>query len=273
MMMSLCPEGRKKVTLSTLKKLYEAGEPIAMLTCYDSSFAALEDNAGVDMILIGDSLGMTIQGHDSTIPVTMRDMIYHTECVARGARNTFIVTDMPFGSYQNSEEEAVKNAVDLMRAGANMVKFEGGKEVAPLVRKLVSIGIPVCAHIGFTPQAVNILGGYFVQGRKDDRAAQLKEDAAALQEAGASIVLMEMVPAALAAEITESLSVPTIGIGAGAGCSGQVLVLQDILGVYPGRKIRFVKNFMEGASSIQQAAERYVAAVKTRTFPTSEHSF
>lgn len=271
--MSFHPEEQKKVTLSSLKKLYEAGEPIAMLTCYDSSFAALEEKAGVDMILIGDSLGMTIQGHDSTVPVTMRDMIYHTECVARGAKKAFIVTDMPFGSYQASEEEAVKNAVELMRAGANMVKFEGGAEVAPLVRKLTTIGIPVCAHIGFTPQAVNILGGYFVQGRRDDRAEQLKQDALALQKAGASLVLMEMVPAALAAEITESLSVPTIGIGAGVGCSGQVLVLQDILGVYPGRKIRFVKNFMEGASSIQEAVERYVAEVKARSFPTPEHSF
>lgn len=264
---------RTKVTLNYLRKLYEAGEPITMLTCYDATFAHVEDEAGVEILLIGDSLGMTIQGHDSTIPVTIDDMVYHTECVARGNKNALVLADMNFGSYLVNEDEAVANAVRLMKAGAHMVKFEGGHEVVPLVRRLTTMGIPVCAHIGFKPQSVHLVGGFLVQGRSEAAAIAMKEEALALQEAGAGMVLFEMIPAALAKEITESLAVPTIGIGGGAGTSGQVLVLQDILNIFPGRKPRFSHNFMQGANSIQGAIENYVKAVKARVFPKDEHSF
>lgn len=264
---------RKPIKLSTLRKMHAEGEPIVMLTCYDASFAALEDEAGVDIMLIGDSLGMTIQGHGTTIPVSIDDMAYHTACVARGSRNALVLADMSFGSYLVNEDEAVRNAVKLMKAGANMVKFEGGLEVCPLVRRLKQIGIPVCGHIGFTPQSVNAIGGYFIQGKSASGEEKLCQEAMALQEAGADMVLFEMVPAGIASKITKELSIPTIGIGAGVGTSGQVLVLQDILGIFPGRKPKFSKNFMEGASSIQQAVANYVQAVKSRQFPTDQHSF
>ena len=249
------------------------GQKIAMLTCYDASFAALMDEAGVDVLLVGDSLGMVIQGEDSTLPVTMEQMEYHTRIVARGAKKALVLADMPFGSYQESPQQAFRNAARLMAAGAHMVKLEGGATMLEATRFLVKHGIPVCAHIGLTPQSVNALGGYKVQGKTDAQAQQLKADALALQEAGAAMVLMEMVPAKLAAEITQSLSVPTIGIGAGVGTSGQVLVVYDMLSVYPGKKARFVKNFMAGAGSIQGAIEAYVTAVKNQSFPADEHSF
>lgn len=205
---------RKPVKLGTLRKMHQEGEPIVMLTCYDASFAALEDEAGVDIMLIGDSLGMTIQGHGTTIPVSIDDMAYHTACVARGNKNAFVLADMNFGSYLVNEDEAVRNAVKLMKAGANMVKFEGGLEVCPLVRRLKQIGIPVCAHIGFTPQSVNAIGGYYVQGKTANGEEKLYQEAMALQEAGADMVLFEMVPAGIASKITKELSIPTIGIGA-----------------------------------------------------------
>lgn len=249
------------------------GQKIAMLTCYDASFAALLDEAGVDVLLVGDSLGMVIQGEDSTLPVTMEQMEYHTRIVARGAKKALVLADMPFGSYQESPQQAFRNAARLMAAGAHMVKLEGGATMLESTRFLVKHGIPVCAHIGLTPQSVNALGGYKVQGKTDAQAQQLKADALALQEAGAAMVLMEMVPAKLAAEITQSLSVPTIGIGAGVGTSGQVLVVYDMLSVYPGKKARFVKNFMAGVGSIQGAIEAYVAAVKNQSFPAEEHAF
>lgn len=249
------------------------GQKIAMLTCYDASFAALMDEAGVDVLLVGDSLGMVIQGEDSTLPVTMEQMEYHTRIVARGAKKALVLADMPFGSYQESPQQAFRNAARLMAAGAHMVKLEGGATMLEATRFLVKHGIPVCAHIGLTPQSVNALGGYKVQGKTDAQAQQLKADALALQEAGAAMVLMEMVPAKLAAEITQSLSVPTIGIGAGVGTSGQVLVVYDMLSVYPGKKARFVKNFMAGAGSIQGAIEAYVTAVKNQSFPAEEHAF
>ena len=249
------------------------GQKIAMLTCYDASFAALMDEAGVDVLLVGDSLGMVIQGEDSTLPVTMEQMEYHTRIVARGAKKALVLADMPFGSYQESPQQAFRNAARLMAAGAHMVKLEGGATMLEATRFLVKHGIPVCAHIGLTPQSVNALGGYKVQGKTDAQAQQLKADALALQEAGAALVLMEMVPAKLAAEITQSLSVPTIGIGAGVGTSGQVLVVYDMLSVYPGKKARFVKNFMAGVGSIQGAIEAYVSAVKNQSFPAEEHSF
>lgn len=244
-----------------------------MLTAYDASFARLCDEAGVDIVLIGDSLGMVIQGHESTLPVTMDETEYHVRCVARGSRRPLVLADMPFASFQESPELAFRNAARLMAAGAQMVKLEGGAHMAETTRFLVDRGIPVCAHIGLTPQSVNAFGGFKVQGRSDEAAAKLVADASALESAGAGIVLMESMPAAVARRVTESLTVPTIGIGAGPDVSGQVLVLYDMLDIYPGRKPRFVRNFMEGAPSVKAAIEAYVKAVKDKTFPGPEHSF
>jgi 3-methyl-2-oxobutanoate hydroxymethyltransferase len=245
-----------------------------VLTCYDASFAAMLDRVGVEVLLVGDSLGNVLQGHTSTLPVTMEHMEYHTACVARGARRPLIMADMPFGSYQESPAQAMHNATKLMAAGAHMVKLEGGAYMAETVRFLVERGVPVCAHTGLTPQAVNQLGGYRVQGATDDSAAVLKADALALQDAGAAMMVIEMIPAALGAQITKSLTnMATIGIGAGPDCDGQVLVLHDMLGVYPGKKPRFTKDFMAGASSIEDAVARYVAAVKGKTFPAPENCY
>jgi 3-methyl-2-oxobutanoate hydroxymethyltransferase len=249
------------------------GEKIAMLTCYDASFATLLEANGVDVLLVGDSLGMVIQGRESTLPVTIEQMAYHTSCVVSGAQQAFIMVDMPFGTSQASPRETFAYAVQLMAAGAHMVKLEGGAEMVETVHFLTSRGIPVCGHIGLTPQSVHQLGGYRVQGKGDAAAHQLLQDALALQQAGAGMVLMEAIPAPLAAEVTAQLSVPTIGIGAGVGCSGQVLVLYDMLGIYPGKKARFVKDFMPGAGSIGQAVANYVAEVKAGSFPAAEHSF
>ena len=262
-----------RTTVTSLQKLAAEGHKIAMLTCYDASFASLMDEAGVDVLLVGDSLGMVIQGEDSTLPVTIEQMEYHTRIVARGAKKALVLADMPFGSYQEGPQQAFRNAARLMAAGAHMVKLEGGATMVETTRFLVDRGIPVCGHIGLTPQSVNTIGGYKVQGKGDEAAQQLKAEALALQAAGAGIVLMEMVPAKLAAEITEALAVPTIGIGAGVGTSGQVLVVYDMLGVYPGKKARFVRNFMNGSGSILAAIEAYVAAVKNQSFPAEEHSF
>ena len=262
-----------RITLLKLQKLYSDGIKIAMLTCYDSSFAALVEEAGVECLLVGDSLGNVLQGHSSTLPVTMEDMVYHTQCVARGSRTAFILADLPFASYQESREQAYRNAARLMAAGAHMVKLEGGAEFARSVGFLTRRGIPVCAHLGLTPQSVHQLGGYRVQGRTAEAGEQLLGDAIALQEAGASIILFEAIPAELARRVTAELQVPTIGIGAGPDCSGQVLVLHDMLGIYPGRPAKFVRNFMNGASSISDAVVRYVHAVKDSSFPAAEHSF
>ena len=262
-----------RTTLSTLKAMHGKAEKIAMLTCYDASFAALLEMQGVDVLLVGDSLGMVLQGYDSTLPVTLDDMVYHTSCVARGSKAAFIIADMPFGTSQISPQQTFVHAARLMVAGAQMVKIEGGEEMAETVRFLTSRCIPVCAHIGLTPQSVNQLGGYKVQGKSADSAKQLISDALVLQQAGATMVLLEAVPAALALDITAALSIPTIGIGAGAGCSGQVLVLYDMLDIYPGKKARFVKNYMQGAASIAEAVSLYVAEVKNGSFPAVEHSF
>ncbi len=266
-------EARKAVTQPRLAEMRASGEPIAMLTCYDASFAALLDSVGIDCLLVGDSLGMVVQGHSSTLPVTLDEVAYHVRCVARAARYAWLVADMPFGTYQGSPESALANAVSLMQAGAQMVKIEGGAWLAPTVQAFARAGIPVCAHLGLTPQSVHTLGGYRVQGRDTEAADRLVADAIALEEAGATMLVLEMVPAALAETLTGRLSIPTIGIGAGAGCSGQVLVLHDMLDVYPGRRPRFVRNFMSGASSVRDAVERYRDAVKTRAFPAAEHSF
>jgi 3-methyl-2-oxobutanoate hydroxymethyltransferase len=267
-------ENTRPVTLTELARMREQGEKIAVLTCYDASFAALLERNGVDVLLVGDSLGNVLQGHASTLPVTLEQMVYHTGCVARGARRPFLVADMPFGSYQESPAQAMRSAVALMAAGAQMVKLEGGAYMAQTVRFLVERGVPVCAHIGLTPQSVNQLGGYRVQGKTEAAAQALKNDAIALEQAGAALIVLEMLPAALAGEISASLStMATIGIGAGPHCHGQVLVLHDMLGIYPGKKARFVKNFMEGAASIDAAVKAYVTAVKNNVFPAPEHCY
>lgn len=262
-----------KVTLTTLLKKAREGEKIAVLTCYDASFATLLEAAGVEMLLVGDSLGMVLQGHASTLPVSMDDMAYHTACVARGAKQVFILADMPFGSFQESPQQAFANAARLMAAGAHMVKIEGGHVMAETVKFLAGRGIPVCAHIGLTPQSVNQLGGYTVQGKSDAQAQQLIDDAIALQAAGASFLLLESVPAVLAKTITQKLDIPTIGIGAGPDCAAQVLVLYDLLGIYPGKTPKFAKNFLAGQDSIQEAVAAYVQAVKHGGFPAPEHCF
>lgn len=262
-----------RTTQGALQKMRDDGEKIAILTCYDASFAALLENAGVDILLVGDSLGNVLQGEESTLPVTLDDMIYHTRCVARGSSKAFIMADMPFGTSQVAPEDTFENAAELMAAGANMVKMEGGSVMAETVEFLTRRGIPVCAHIGLTPQSINQLGGYTVQGKTSHQAKQLLEDAVALEKAGASMLLMEVVPAALAKKITKKLSIPTIGIGAGIDCSAQVLVLYDMLGIYSGKKARFMRNFMIGAGSIHEAVENYVKAVKTGEFPGPEHAF
>lgn len=271
--LQLRDSSRPPVTLATLDKMKASGEKIASLTCYDASFAVLIDASDTDVVLVGDSLGMVIQGEESTLPVTMEQMEYHTHIVARGAKKALVLADMSFGSYQEGPQQAFRNAARLMAAGAHMVKIEGGATMVETTRFLVDRGIPVCAHIGLTPQSVNTLGGYKVQGKGDEAAQQLMAEALALQAAGAGMVLMEMVPAKLAAEVTAALKVPTIGIGAGVGTSGQVLVVYDMLGVYPGKKARFVRNFMNGSGSILAAIEAYVAAVKNQSFPADEHSF
>ena len=262
-----------RTTLTTLQTQRAKGEKIAVLTCYDASFAALLETHGVDALLVGDSLGMVLQGHETTLPVTLDDMVYHTACVARGSKKVFIVADMPFGTFQISPQEAFAHTAKLMVAGAQMVKLEGGAAMVETVRFLTSRGIPVCGHIGLTPQSVHQMGGYRVQGKESAAAQQLLQDAVALEQAGAGMIVLEAIPALLAAEITAALSIPTIGIGAGKECSGQVLVLHDMLGVYPGKKARFVKNFMQDATSIADAVARYVREVKAGEFPSAEHSF
>jgi 3-methyl-2-oxobutanoate hydroxymethyltransferase len=262
-----------RTTLSKLQSMRDKGEKIAMLTCYDASFATLLEANGVDVLLVGDSLGMVIQGRESTLPVTIEQMGYHTSCVVSGAQQSFIIADMPFGTSQVSPRETFAYAVQLMAAGAQMVKLEGGTEMAETVHFLTSRGIPVCGHIGLTPQSVHQLGGYKVQGKTDAAAQKLINDALALQQAGAGMIVLEAIPAALGAEVTAQLSIPTIGIGAGAACSGQVLVVYDMLNIYPGKKARFVKDFMSGADSIGKAVANYVAEVKSGAFPAVEHSF
>ena len=238
-----------------------------MLTCYDASFARVADDAGVEMLLVGDSLGMVLQGRSSTLPVMLADMAYHVRCVAAGNRTAFVIGDLPFGSYQRSREQAMASAATLMQAGAQMVKLEGGGWTAEAVRFLTERGVPVCAHLGLTPQSVHALGGYRIQGKTDEAAATLKAHSRELADAGAALLVLELIPSALAAEVTATLPIPTIGIGAGVDCSGQVLVLHDMLGITRGKLPRFVKNFMVGNDSIENAIRSYVAEVKAKTFP------
>jgi 3-methyl-2-oxobutanoate hydroxymethyltransferase len=262
-----------RTTLTALQKLSTDGEKIAMLTCYDASFAAVLEAGGVDTVLVGDSLGNVIQGHESTLPVTIADMAYHTGCVARGSKKAFVITDMPFGSYQLNPQQAFENAARLMAAGAQMVKLEGGALMAETVDFLVSRGIPVCGHVGLTPQSVHQLGGYRVQGRGDTAGQRLIDDARALSDAGAHMIVLEAIPAALATRVTAEVTAATVGIGAGPDCDGQVLVLHDMLDAFPGRKARFVRNFLKDTGSIQGAIAAYVKAVKDGSFPGPEHSF
>ena len=275
------------ILLEKLQNKVKAGEKIAMLTCYDAIFAKLMELAGVDILLVGDSLGMVLQGAENTLNVSMHHMTYHTKMVKNGAPNTVIMADMPIGSYEQDNEAAYKNALWLVKSGAHMVKFEGGGKRVETARYLIERGIPVCAHLGFTPQSVNQLGGYKIQGKTEESAEQILNDAKAMSAAGVSFVLLEMVPAALAKKITDNIKTPTIGIGAGVDCSGQVLVLQDLLGIYTGaasknladfKSPRFVKNFLmesaiDGKASIQAAVAAYVKAVKNKTFPAQEHTY
>ncbi|HWU35299.1 MAG TPA: 3-methyl-2-oxobutanoate hydroxymethyltransferase [Methylovorus sp.] len=270
------------MTVADLQQMATRGEKIAMLTCYDASFAKLMEAAGVDVLLVGDSLGMVLQGAADTLSVSLQDMVYHTRSVAAGSHRTLIITDMPYGSYEDSPAQALANARQLIAAGAHIVKIEGGGHMVATAQYLVEHGIPVCAHLGFTPQSVRQLGGYKIQGKTEDSASQIMADAAAMSAAGVCLVLMEMVPAALAAEITRQIGVPTIGIGAGADCSGQVLVIQDLLGIYTGpadkdpasfKSPRFVRNFLQGSTSIQDAVGRYVQAVKSGEFPSAAHAY
>lgn len=268
---------RPALTLPRLRDSVARGEKLAMLTCYDATFARVLDDAGVDVLLVGDSLGNVIQGEASTLPVTLEQMAYHTRAVARGRRAAFVVADLPFGSYEASAEQAFASAAALMRAGAQMVKLEGGGvHTAATVRFLVERGVPVCAHLGLTPQRVHAIGGYRVQGRDEPGAQALVDDAVALAEAGAAMLVLELVPSALARRVAAAVpSVMTIGIGAGAGTSGQVLVLHDMLGLTPGRRPRFVRDFTRAAEgapgapilTVAQAVAAYVAAVKDASFP------
>ena len=258
---------RKPVTLHRLREMHASGEKIAMLTCYDAAFARVLDDAGVDSLLVGDSLGMVLQGRASTLAVSIDEMVYHTGCVVRGNRTAWVIADMPFGSYQESAEVAMRHAALLMQQGAQMVKLEGGGWTAPIVRFLVDRGVPVCAHLGFTPQSVHALGGYRVQGRDEAAARVLRCHAEELAGAGAELLVLEMVPAVLARDLTKSLSIPVIGIGAGVGCSGQVMVLHDMLGLTGGEPLRFVRNFLDGSAGIEAAVRRYVADVKGGLFP------
>ncbi len=258
-------------TIDTLQQYKLKGEKFSCIAAYDALFARLINQAGIDVILVGDSLGMVIQGNDSTIPVTITDMAYHTHCANNGNNSSLLISDMPFMSYSDTKT-AVKSATALMQAGAHMVKLEGGQWLCETISTLVCGGIPVCAHIGLTPQSVNTLGGYKVQGRSEQQAESLINDAIALEKAGAQIVLMECVPAAVAKKVDAALSIPTIGIGAGSATTGQVLVLHDMLGLN-SRPARFVRNFMQDADSIQEALELYAQAVKSGEFPQTEHTF
>lgn len=264
---------RKAVTLASLKSRRQGGEKIVMLTCYDASFAVMMDRCGVDVLLVGDSLGMVLQGHDSTLPVTVDQMIYHVQCVSRPKPKAWVIADMPFASYQESPSQAYANAARLMAAGAQMVKIEGGAWLAPTIEFLVKRGIPVCAHLGLTPQSVHALGGYRVQGRDSKAADQLIADAKLLEASGADMVLVELIPTPLGARLTEALKVPTIGIGAGPHLTGQVLVLHDILDVTPGKKARFAKNYLRGSDSIESAIKKFVSEVRSGAYPGPEHGF
>lgn len=263
-----------KNTSVTFKDSKKNGEKLTMLTAYDYTTAKLLDESGIDSILVGDSLGMVVLGYDDTLSVTMEDMIHHSAAVARGAKNALIVTDMPFMSYQTSVYDAVVNAGRLVKEGkAQAVKLEGGIEFCEHIKAIVNASIPVCAHLGLTPQSINAFGGFKVQGKGKDAAQKLLDEARAVEQAGAFAVVLECVPAKLAKKISESISIPTIGIGAGAGCDGQVLVYQDMLAMYPAFKPKFVKQYTQLGSVMKDAFKQYIAEVKSGAFPSEEHTF
>lgn len=263
--------GKGKITISTLDKMKAAGEKFVCITSYDATFARIISEAGAETILVGDSLGMVLQGHDSTIPVTIDHMAYHTECVCGGAPKSLVIADMPFMSY-TTPEQAMKNATQLMQAGAQMVKMEGGTWLSDTISMLVERGIPVCAHLGLTPQSVNTFGGFKVQGRTPKEAKSILADAVEIQDAGASLLVLECVPSHLASDISRKLDIPVIGIGAGAGTDAQVLVMHDLLGLSE-HNARFVHNFMEGKDTVQAGLQAFVDAVKAGEYPTEEHSY
>ena len=266
-------QGEKPITITKLLAMHAEGEKISMLTAYDSTMSALLNRCGVETILIGDSLGNVIQGHSKTTPVTVEQMAYHTECVARANTTAFLIADLPFASY-GDPIQALESAALLMRAGADMVKLEGGGEwQVNTIQYLVERNVSVCAHLGLLPQSIHVLGGYKVQGKSKDAAALMLEQALDCQEAGAQMVVLEAIPSSLGEKISAALDIPTIGIGAGPDCSGQVLVLQDMLGISPGKPPKFVKNFMDGHHSVEAAIKAYVREVKSGKFPSSEHGF
>jgi 3-methyl-2-oxobutanoate hydroxymethyltransferase len=271
--MSVHTPQKRRVSVNTLRKMKTDGIAIAALTAYDYTFAAILDEQGVDVVLVGDTLGMLIQGHDTTIPVTMKDMLYHTRIVSRGLQRALLVMDMPFMSYSDPQRALDNAARALQESGAQMVKLEVGANQIDIVSTLAKQGIPVCAHIGLKPQSIYKLGAYRVQGREPEAAAAMLEEAIMLEQSGADILLLECVPAALAAEITANVVIPVIGIGAGHGCDGQILVLQDLLGITPGKAPVFSKNFMAEAGDIPSAVHLYVQAVKEHSFPAAEHCF
>ncbi len=265
-------QGDKPISITKLLAMHAEREKITMLTAYDSTMSALLNRCGVEVIRIGDSLGNVIQGHSSTTPVTVEQMVYHTECVARANTHAFLISDLPFASY-GDPIQALDSAAELMRAGADMVKLEGGDWQADIIQYLVERSVPVCAHLGLLPQSVHLLGGYKVQGKSKDAASHMLEQALTCQAAGAQMLVLEAIPSSLGERITEELHIPTIGIGAGPDCSGQVLVLQDMLGISPGKPPKFVKNFMDGHQSIEAAIKAYVREVKSGKFPGLEHGF
>lgn len=264
---------RKSVTVPALRARYSGGPAIAMLTCYDACFARILDECGVDVLLVGDSLGMVLQGHLTTIPVTISDIVYHTASVARAKPKSLILADLPFGSYQESPEQAYRNASAVLAAGAQMVKLEGGAWLAPTVEFLSTRSIPVCAHVGLTPQSIHALGSYRVQGGTDQGAEQILRDAKALENAGAEMIVAELIPTELGRQLTSAVTIPTIGIGAGPHMTGQVLVLHDMLGLATGRQPRFVKNFLSSSGDIFAAVAQFVSEVRSGVFPAAEHSF
>ncbi|NOS73486.1 MAG: 3-methyl-2-oxobutanoate hydroxymethyltransferase [Methyloglobulus sp.] len=261
----------KPLSINDISAMKRRGEKISCLTAYDASFAAVLDKVGIDMLLVGDSLGMVVQGHSSTLPVTIEQMVYHTQCVSRARKRAYLIADLPFMTYSRPDI-AAKNAAQLLQVGgAQMVKLEGAK--VDCVRFLVEQGIPVCGHLGLLPQSIHQLGAYSVQGKQPEAAQKLRDDAQQLQRAGASLLVLECVPAALAKEISNGLTIPVIGIGAGVDCDGQVLVLYDMLDIGVGKRPRFSKNFMIGSKSVEDAIAAYHSAVKGTEFPASEHSF
>lgn len=262
-----------RLNLPALKKMKQEKQPIVALTAYDYSFARLLDESGIDIILVGDSLGMVVQGHQTTIPVSMDDMLYHTSIVSKGVERALLIMDLPFMSYANVDRALDNSTLALQEAGAQMVKLEGGLDQLPIVEALSRHDIPVCAHIGLKPQSIYKSGSYRVQGRNQATATLMIEEAAALEQAGADIILLECVPQKLAAEISANTDIPVIGIGAGNACDGQILVLQDLLGITPGKPPRFAKNFMQESPDIQSAIRTYAEDVRSRKFPAEEHSF